>query len=264
MFAWLILPAFVKSLLRTGFYEFQAPLWTFNSYLSDVQEYWALRSFSKHDLIENNIEMARKLAAQQQQLAERAQLKLDLERMERLLDISALPEYHYVVARVVRRRQNSWWQQLILRKGSLHGIQVNDPVICAEGLVGKVIKVDLYTSTIELVTNPGFRFSASLADDSRPLEYLGIVNAFPGQPMGEVRFIPPDIRPEENVSRLMITSGLGGIFPRGIPVGEIVEMEMGGEGLYQRGKVRLPSALNSIMEVAVLVPKTRSHAAITP
>lgn len=259
-----MLPAFVKSLFRTGFYEFQAPLWTFNSYLSDVHEYWALRSFSKHQLIENNIEMARKLAAQQQQIAEQSQLREDLERMERLLDVSALPEYHYVVARVVRRRQNSWWQQLIIRKGSLHGIQVNDPVICAEGLIGKIHKVDLYTSTVELITSPGFRFSASLANDTRPLEYLGIINAFPGQPVGEVRFIPPDIRPEVNVTRLMITSGLGGIFPRGLPVGEIIEMEMGGEGLYQRGKVRLPAMLNSLMEVAVLVPRIRSHAETTP
>lgn len=264
LFAWLILPVFFKSILHKGFREFQAPLWVLSSHVSDVQEYWALRTTSKHELIASNIEMARQLAAQKLQLEERTLLKQDLQRLEELLDIPALQDYQYVVSRVVRRRQNSWWQQMVIRKGSLHGIRVNDPVICAQGLVGKVSKVDLYTATVEMVTNPGFRFSAALIDDSRPLEYLGVINAFPGKPMGEIRFIPPDILPEQDVSRLVITSGLGGIFPRGLPVGEIVEMEMGGEGLYQRGKIRLPAYLNSLQEVAVLVPVSRNNAQTSP
>jgi rod shape-determining protein MreC len=260
LIAWWFLPVFFKSLLSSGLHEFQAPAWTTSSYVNDIQDYWALYGRSKGELIERHVEMSRRLAQLELERTELERLRADMARIETLLDITPLENYRYEVARVVRRRQSTWWQQLVIRKGSLHGIEVNDPVVFAEGLLGKVIQVGMYTSTVELITSPGFRFSVSLVDDPRILEYMAVVNPFPGNPVAEIRLIDPDVPANPLRPHVVITSGLGGVFPRGIPVGEIIEMKRGGDGLYQHGIIQLPSSLNSVMEVAVLIPENRRHA----
>ena len=54
--------------------------------------------------------------------------------------------------------------------------------------------------------------------------------------------------------RAPLTSGLGGVFPRGLPLGHVVELEPSTDGLFKTGRVRLDPRLNEITEVAVLIP----------
>ena len=90
--------------------------------------------------------------------------------------------------------------------------------------------------------------------DSRPLSFQGGVNPTFAPPTGVVEFMPLDIIATPNFPKRLVTSGLGGVFPPGLILGTIVRADLGSDGLFKSGEVRLDERLGSLTEVTVLVP----------
>ena len=252
--AWLLLPGFFKTGLRSGFYEFQAPAWVARAYLEDLRDYWLLRGRSRHELIEAGRDMARLNAAYELRLQREATITAELRSMERLLGLDPSTDYHYVVARVIRRDHNAWWQQLVIRKGENEGIREGMAVVSADGVVGRIREVATYTAVVELVSSPGFRMAAHVAGDFRPITYQGGVNIPFRSPTGRISNVPADLRVGDSVTPRLVSSRLGGVFPDGLTIGSIQQLEPSPDGLFQTGSVQLPETLLSVREVAVLVP----------
>ncbi len=252
--AWLILPATIKKFLSVAFYEFQAPLWTAISYVHDWQDYSSLRQRSKNELIEAGRDLSRQNAYLELNIQENKIIRNELERLETLLGLPSYPAYRYEIARVVKREQNTWWQRLIVRKGSKHGITEGAAVVFSGGVVGRVAVVHTYTSEIQLVSSSRFRVAAHFENDLRPVTYQGGINLAFRAPFGRVRNVPADIIASEENPRRLVSSRLGGIFPDGLTIGWVEDMVAGSEGLFQDGMVRLDPRLLSLREVAILVP----------
>ncbi|PTY03216.1 rod shape-determining protein MreC [Opitutaceae bacterium EW11] len=251
---WLFVPTLVKRFTRATFFEFQAPVEASASVLRDIQDYWALRTRSNNELIEAGKELANLNAQYETRLREYASLQSRVNRLEELLRLPSYPEYRTEVARVVRRDFNAWWQRLVIRKGANYEISVGDPVIFVGGVVGRVMEVGAYTSVVELVSSPGVRIAATLEGDTRPISFQGGVNPAFGPATGVVEFVPLDVFANPAAPKRLVTSGLGGVFPPGLNLGQIVKLEKGGDGLFQTGEVALDPRLLSVSEVAVLVP----------
>ncbi|HEU5081579.1 MAG TPA: rod shape-determining protein MreC [Opitutaceae bacterium] len=251
---WLFLPTLVKRLMRASFFEFQAPLEATTSAVRDVQDYWALRTRSKNDLIEAGKQLANLNAQYETRLREYASLENRVERLEALLRLPSFPDYKTEVARVVRRDFNAWWQRLVIRKGRNYDIPVGAPVIFVGGVVGRVSEVGAYTAVVDLISSPSVRIAAKLEGDVRPISFQGGINPAFGPARGVVEFVPLDVFANTATPKRLVTSGLGGIFPDGLNLGEIVKLEKGGDGLFQTGEVQLDPRLLSVSEVAVLVP----------
>lgn len=252
--AWALVPTAVKRFMRVSFFEFQAPFEVAPSAVRDLQEYWSLRTRSTNELIEAGQQLARLNAAYEVSIQENASLRGEVSRLEELLRLPPHPHYRAETARVARRNFTAWWQQLIIRKGSVHGIKVGAPVIFVGGAVGRVAEVGLYTATIDLISNPGLRLAAVTEGDNRPINYQGGINEGMANPKGRVESVPLDIFASPTTPKKLLTSGLGGVFPPGIVIGEITRLEPGPDGLFKAGEVNLDPRLLSVTEVTVLVP----------
>lgn len=252
--AWLILPVAVKSFLRISFFELTAPLTVASSYARDLRSYWTLRTHSKDDLIEAGRDLARLNSSYELAVQQNTELRAEIKRLEAILRLPAYDQYRQEHARVARRDFSAWWQQIVIRKGRNYGIPVGAPVIFAGGVVGRVTAVHAYTATVELISSPNVRLAGVVEGDDNPISYQGGMNATLAPPKGVVEFVPLDIFANARNTKRLITSGRGGVFPPGLTLGIITRLELGPDGLFQSGEVKLDDRLGSLTEVTVLVP----------
>lgn len=253
-FAWLFMPVFVKSFLKTSFYEFQAPVSLASSYVRDLQDYWSARAQSKTELYEAAQGLARLNAAYQLSALEKKSLENEITRLENLLQLPSRPDYQYEIARVVERDFNAWWQRITIRKGRDYGIPVGAPVVFVGGVVGRVSEVNAYTSTVELISNNHLRLAVVIEGDNRPLSYRGAGSTSLAKPVGLAEFVPVDIQISDTEELpILLTSGMGGVYPAGLKVGEIRKLRQGAGGMFYDGDVVLDSRLASLTEVAVMI-----------
>jgi rod shape-determining protein MreC len=254
LLAWLLVPTIVKRIARLTFFELQAPMDVAGSYARDLQDYWSMRTRSKNELIAAYRELGALTARYAQAAEENASLRHEIERLENLLRLPSFANYRSEPARVVRRDFSGWWQRLIIRKGRNHGITVGSPVIFVGGVVGRVSEVHAYTSVVELISSPQVRLAASFEGDDRPVSFQGGMNAPFSAPQASVEFVPLDVFASLATPRTLVTSGLGGVFPRGLKLGDVVQLEPSTDGLFKTGRVSLDPRLNQLTEVTVLVP----------
>src|SRR5450631_3498199 len=124
------------------------------------------------------------------------------------------------LARVITRDPANWWRTIEIDLGSRDGVVENLPVLTAEGLVGRVSSVGLTRSQVVLIGDPNCKASALVVN---PANDTGIINA--GEPLDNSLVALTYLSSSANLKpgQSVITSGLGGIFPKGIPIGQVVE-----------------------------------------
>jgi rod shape-determining protein MreC len=252
--AWLFVPVVIRTFARVSFFELQAPGLVAASYVRDLQEVWAQRAHSKDELIKAGREVSGLIARYEFSQQELDHLRAENARLENLLNLPSQPAFRFERARVARRDFSGWWQRLVVRKGTNYGLVEGAPVIFAGGVVGRVSEVHRYTAVVDLATSPTFRLAAAAEGDTRPISYQGGLNDSFKAPRGTVEFVPTDIYASSRQPKRLVTSGLGGLFPPGLTIGEIVKIEPSTDGLFQSGEVRLDERLFSLAEVTVMVP----------
>ena len=252
--AWLVLPVALKTFLRAGFFEFTAPLTVAASHLRDLQEYWALRLHRNRELIEAGRDLARVNGFYEYTVQQNNVLQAEIGTLEKALGLPALPGFRFEAARVAQRDLSGWWQRLVIRKGRNYGIPLGAPVIFTGGIVGRVSEVYATTAVVELVSSPNFRLAALIDGDTRPLSYQGGINRPFAPARGAIEFVPLDITAAASAPRRLVSSGLGGVFPAGLTVGQVTMVEPSADGQFKTGEVALDPRLSELTEVTVLVP----------
>ena len=154
------------------------------------------------------------------------------------------------LAQVVLREPANWWRTVQIDLGSRDGMRVNLPVLTTDGLVGRISSVSLTRSQVVLLGDPNCKVSARVENETRDTGVIG-----PSGPL-DTAFVVlgylsrnANLKPAQDV----VTSGEGGIFPRGIPIGKIVDVEAVDSGL-RTARVRLAANLNALDEVWVMFP----------
>ena len=127
----------------------------------------------------------------------------------------------------------------------------NLPVLTADGLVGRVSSVGYTRSQVVLIEDPACRVSARVLN---PAHDLGVIS--PGGPMENSLVNLSYLSGNANLKpgQLVVTSGEGGIFPAGIPIGQIVDSARPEFGLYTAARVKLSANLGALDQVWVLFP----------
>jgi len=155
------------------------------------------------------------------------------------------------LANVVMRDPANWWRTVQIDLGSRDGLRENLPVLTAEGLVGRVSTVGLTRSQVVLIGDPNCHVSALVEN---PAHDMGIVSASGPLDVSLVDLTylsgSASLKPGQNV----ITSGLGGVFPKGISVGQVVDSRPVEFGLYTEARVKLSANLGALEQVWVLFP----------
>lgn len=251
---WWVTPVIVKRWTGVLFEEFQAPAWTALSYLRDMHAYWSARTHSKSELIESGVDLSRLNAAYALRNQQADSMEREVRRLEDFFDLPSHDQFRYEVARVVKRDLTAWWQTVIIRKGLNYGIEPGQAVVFAGGVVGRIASVNAYTATVELISSPLFRAAAHFEGDDRPIEFRGGINPGLREANGLVANVPADIGVTLKEPRRLTSSRLGGTFPDGLTLGWVYRLEPSPDGLFQSGLVRLDPRLQSLREVAVLIP----------
>ena len=254
LLGWLLLPLVVKVFTRSTFFAIQAPLLVADSYVQDLQNFWLTKLHTKEEIWQAGKQIAGLIAQYEVSVNQNKEQQAEILRLENLLNLPSLPAFRFEPARVARRDFSGWWQRLVIRKGENYGIPVGAPVVFAGGVVGRVIEVHRYTAVVDLLTSPTFRLAATVAGDNKPISYQGGLNPSFRSPRGTVEFVPLDILASKSAPRRLVTSGLGGVFPPGLAIGDITTLEPSTDGLFKTGEVALDERLGSLTEVTVLVP----------
>jgi len=181
------------------------------------------------------------------------------ERLKGLLDMKQAgifpQDSTFVVARVIGKSPTKWQSWVQIDKGSAEGIKLNQAVVGAtmpvagslsgKGLVGKVIAVAAHASQVQLVIDPG----SSVAAVVQGTRAEGIVE---GTVAGGLLmdYVERDKPVEEKL--VVVTSGFGQIFPKGIPIGLVQTVGEVDVNIYKQIEVRPFVDFSSLEEVMVL------------
>nr|WP_106780140.1 rod shape-determining protein MreC [Lysinibacillus timonensis] len=166
----------------------------------------------------------------------------------------SLRDYTPIQATVIARNPDQWEEKIILDKGSSHGIELNMAVMTAQGLIGKISLVTPLTSEVELLqtNNPNFRVSAVVQGENK--EIFGLVEGYDSE-RNELILKRIDSSLDVKEGQLVISSGLGGIFPKGILIGEITEVTTDDFGLTKMAYVK-PAADFSMLQDVIIAKRS--------
>jgi rod shape-determining protein MreC len=153
------------------------------------------------------------------------------------------------LANVVMRDPANWWRTVQIDLGSRDGVQTNQPVLTADGLVGRVSAVNFVSSQVVLIGDPNCRVSALVEN---PTHDMGVLMA--GGPVDTSLVQLNYLASSANLKagQEVKTSGLGDIFPKGIPIGKIVDAQPIEYGLATAANVKLNANLGALEQVWVL------------
>ena len=153
------------------------------------------------------------------------------------------------LANVISRDPANWWRTIQIDLGSRDGIKTNFPVLTTDGLVGRVSQVSFARSQVVLLGDPDCKVAA-LVGETRDMGVVGAAGPLAGS-FVTMTYLPKDanLKAGQNV----FTSGLGGVFPKGIPVGKIVDSRQVEFGLYTEARIKPSADLSALEEVWVLM-----------
>jgi rod shape-determining protein MreC len=171
--------------------------------------------------------------------------ELENVRLRTLLDFKAASWFQLEPAAVLARDAGRFGRALKISKGRGAGLGVNMPVVNHEGLVGKVIEVDAGSSFVQILRDPDCRVSA-LVQRSR------VAGILAWDPREGVRLLDVPHHADVEVGDLIVTSGLGEIFPKGILVGRVESVTFEEAHLFRRIEVEPFVDFSHLEEVFVI------------
>jgi rod shape-determining protein MreC len=171
-------------------------------------------------------------------------------RLRALLDLRSRTTSTAIPAEVLHQISPTGGRTLLLSVGAASGVRSGDPVMSPEGLLGVLVSVGQRTAVAMTWAHPDFRVSAVTADGS----VLGIAapspNTDPSQSYLEFRGVA--YRDTVATGTLVMTSGLGGIYPKGFPIGRVVGLgreELGWERVYRLAPLANPGHIAHVLIV---------------
>lgn len=155
------------------------------------------------------------------------------------------------LAKVVLRDPANWWKAVEIDLGSRDGVKANMPVLTSDGLVGRISEVKLTSSRVVLLGDPNCKVSALVQNEARDTGVIGAAGPIDGS-LVEMTYLSRNSELKSGQS--VVTSGLGGFFPKGITIGQVVDSRPVEYGLYLMARVRLAAHMSALEEVWVLFP----------
>lgn len=179
------------------------------------------------------------------QVAELSEAQETAERLEKLVGLKSTYSLESTAARIIGSTGDAWTDSVIIDKGSASGFEVGMPVCSSGGVIGQIIEVSANTSTVRLITDDQSGVSAMIQGSRAQ----GVLQ---GQADGTLRleYVVSDV--EVATGDIVITSGIGGTFPKGLPLGTVASIDRAPNAVYYTIVVRAASSAESNEEVLVI------------
>ncbi|MBQ2985039.1 MAG: rod shape-determining protein MreC [Clostridia bacterium] len=220
-----------------------------NSVLSPIQSFsvkasnsiidFFERVFSSTDLDKENEQLKVQLAQYEIIENELNTLREENERLKGLLNYTDITQnYTYVTARVIGKSQGVWFSEFTVNAGRNDGVMENQAVVNSKGLVGRVSSVSANTCKVTSIIDSTSDVSV-MVERTRDYGFArGILNVDKNEKL-ELYYLPSgyDLVPGDNI----LTSGIGGIFPKGIAIGTVTEVSRANEDTEDRNAIIQPA-----------------------
>ncbi|WP_017381183.1 rod shape-determining protein MreC [Paenisporosarcina sp. TG-14] len=211
-----------------------------------------LNTYEENERLKGRLEEFAKLQADVNDLAsENTRLREIVDKQDDLRD------YEPIQATVIARNPDQWEKKVILDKGEVHGVKKNMAIITAQGLIGKVILTTPFTSSVELLStqNPIYRVSAKVMGKKQA---FGLIEGYDDE-RKELILKRIDSNIEIEVGQQVMSSGLGGIFPQGLLIGEITEVSTDDYGLTKMAYIK-PAADFQLLDHVIIAKRLMTTA----
>lgn len=220
------------------------PIEAFAALTTSARELWD-GYVALQDVHVENLRLAREaelLREENNRLRESAETA---QRLAELMQFRERQPYHTVAARVIGKDATNWYQAILLDKGESDGLEPEMGVITPVGVVGRIVKTTMSTAVALLLTDPNNAI-AGLLQRTRD---EGIVEGTPQHGV-RMKYIPLLAGVREG--DWIVTSGLVGGFPRGLPIGTVTTVEKDEGELFQVAAVEAAVDLSKVEEVLVI------------
>ena len=185
------------------------------------------------------------------QAVQSAAIARENEQLRALLGWQRQVPWTLKLANVVMRDPANWWRTVQIDLGSRDGLTNDLPVLTSSGLVGRVSSVSYARSQVILIGDPNCRVSAMVENAAHDMGVV-IASGPVDTSLVELTYLASSANLKSGQS--VVTSGLGGVFPKGIPIGQVVDSRSVEYGLYTEARVKLNANLGALEQVWVLFP----------
>jgi rod shape-determining protein MreC len=198
------------------------------------------------NLRQRNAELENEVSNLQTQVIQLEQQLREAELVFALLDFArGRPQNEYVASSVIGRDPSPFVRYIFIDQGSDDGLRHGMPVVTEQGLVGRVDAVTANGARVQLITDP----AASVNVRLQSLEVDAVVA---GSVTGDITlgFVPQDVTLQPG--DLILTSGLGGVYPSDIVVGQVISVRKLETELFQTASVQPVVDFTSLRAVLVI------------
>ncbi|MDO4849192.1 MAG: rod shape-determining protein MreC [Coriobacteriia bacterium] len=189
--------------------------------------------------------------------ARNAELEESEQTAKRLQDLLNLKDSYSLQstgARIISASTDSWSSTVTINSGSASGLTVGMPVMASNGVIGQIVECGATSSTVRLLTDENSSVSAMI-QSSRAQGMLK------GSATGQVTLDMIASDQEVSVGDVVVTSGLGGVFPKGLPLGKVTNVEKAAGSLYLQITVEIFAGTENFEEVLVITSLTEGQEA---
>ena len=195
----------------------------------------------------------RQLVAQAERLWRAQQLQAENQRLRELLKMQQAQTVSAVAAEVLYEAPDPYSRRVSIDRGSQHGVHLSSPVITEAGVLGQVTRVYTFSSEVTLITDK----DAAIPVLNTRTQQRGV--AFGGERGLELRFTAANA--DIQAGDVLSTSGLDGIYPPGLPVAKVAQVERRGDTSFARVSLQATVPVDSVRHVLVLAPLAVHEAA---
>jgi len=204
------------------------PVQSFASRASDAIISFVENLLNTTDADVENQKLKIQITQLQQSLSEMEAVKAENERLKALLSFTeSTPDLTYATGTVIGRSQGIWFDTFTINIGRSSGVEKNMPVVNASGLVGRVTEVAATWSKVTAVIDSSMSVSVMVERTRDSGMVRGLLEAGSDSDKLELYFLPADsdLIPGDRI----VTSGIGGLYPKGILVGTVLSVSRSGE-----------------------------------
>lgn len=192
-----------------------------------------------------NRRLKKEVARLRKEVVDLTELERENRKLRKLIGFAEKASFRIAPAQVIGKSTSDWQANVILDKGWSDGIRKNMPVVVTEGLAGQIVAVASHASQAQLLIDQKSGVGAQIQETSE----TGIAQGELGGGL-KLLYIKKDSKAEKGDK--VITSGLGGVFPKGIFIGVIVTVKKSEYALHKEIKVKPVVDFTRLEEVLII------------
>lgn len=224
---------------------------TLSQRLTLLTHYWQVDS--------ENQRLRQEIVQLQLELASLKEARRENELLRQLLNMNAPPEYKVVSATIIGRSPRQWSLQVTIDRGRDQAVDVGAVVLSTGGVIGRVVAATPSSARVLLLTDP----SSAVGGLVERTGDLVLVEGAPGSPTGlKARTLSPHA--ELATGDVILTSGLGGVFPKGLQLGTVLDVKADPYGLATVATVQPAADFGRMEYLLVLTANPKSPVAAAP